>query len=41
MRLGDVVIMDNLNFHKMKVVREAIEATPIYLPTYSPKRNPI
>lgn len=41
---GDVVIMDNLNFHKMKVVREAIEAagaTPIYLPTYSPELNPI
>ena len=36
--------MDNLNFHKMKVVREAIEAvgaTPIYLPTYSPELNPI
>lgn len=41
---GDVVVMDNLNFHKMKVVREAIEAvgaTPIYLPTYSPELNPI
>ena len=36
--------MDNLNFHKMKVVRDAIEAvgaTPIYLPTYSPELNPI
>jgi len=44
LRVGDVVIMDNLNFHKMKVVREAIEAagaTPIYLPTYSPELNPI
>jgi transposase len=44
LRRGDVVIMDNLNFHKMKVVREAIEAagaTPIYLPTYSPELNPI
>ena len=30
--------MDNLNFHKMGVVRRAIEAAgamPIYLPTYS------
>jgi transposase len=44
LRRGDVVIMDNLNFHKMKVVRDAIEATgamPIYLPTYSPELNPI
>jgi transposase len=44
LRVGDVVIMDNLNFHKMKVVRDAIEAagaTPIYLPTYSPELNPI
>ena len=44
LRRGDIVIMDNLNFHKMKVVRKAIEAvgaTPIYLPTYSPELNPI
>lgn len=44
LRPGDVVVMDNLNFHKMKVVREAIEsvgATPLYLPTYSPELNPI
>jgi len=36
--------MDNLNFHKMLVVRRAIEAAgamPIYLPTYSPELNPI
>lgn len=41
---GDIVVMDNLNFHKMLVVRQAIEAagaTPIYLPTYSPELNPI
>ena len=41
---GDVVVMDNLNFHKMKVVRDAITAvgaTPVYLPTYSPELNPI
>ena len=44
LRIGDFVIMDNLNFHKMKVVRDAIEAagaTPLYLPTYSPELNPI
>lgn len=44
LKRGDIVIMDNLNFHKMKVVRDAIEAvgaTPIYLPTYSPELNPI
>ena len=36
--------MDNLNSHKMKSVREAIEAAgavPVYLPTYSPELNPI
>jgi transposase len=41
---GDIVVMDNLNFHKMKCVREAIAATgarAIYLPTYSPELNPI
>lgn len=41
---GDVVVMDNLNFHKMRVVRAAIEAVgaqPAYLPTYSPELNPI
>lgn len=44
LRRGDVVVMDNLNFHKMKSVRaliEAVGATPIYLPTYSPELNPI
>lgn len=44
LRRGDVVVMDNLNFHKMKSVRALIEAagaTPIYLPTYSPELNPI
>jgi transposase len=41
---GDVVVMDNLNSHKMKSVRAAITAAgalPIYLPTYSPELNPI
>jgi len=44
LRRGDVVVMDNLNFHKMQAVRDAIESaggTPIYLPTYSPELNPI
>ena len=44
LRRGDVVVMDNLNIHKMFVVRSAIEAagaTPVYLPTYSPELNPI
>jgi transposase len=41
---GDIVVMDNLNSHKMKAVRAAIEAAgamPVYLPTYSPELNPI
>ena len=41
---GDIVIMDNLNIHKMHVVREAIRDAggfPVYLPTYSPELNPI
>lgn len=44
LRRGDVVVMDNLNMHKMRAVREAIEAAgavPVYLPTYSPELNPI
>jgi transposase len=41
---GDIVVMHNLNVHKMRAVRSAIEAagtTPVYLPTYSPELNPI
>ncbi len=44
LRRGDVVVMDNLNMHKMRCVRDAIEAVgalPVYLPTYSPELNPI
>lgn len=44
LRQGDVVVMDNLNFHKMKVVRALIAsvgAKAMYLPTYSPELNPI
>ncbi len=40
----DIVIMDNLGSHKVAGVREAIEAvaaTPLYLPPYSPDLNPI
>jgi len=41
---GDVVMMDNLGAHKLKGVREAIEAKGarvIYLPPYSPDLNQI
>ncbi len=41
---GDVVVMDNLNAHKVAGVREAIEAVGAqvwYLPPYSPDLNPI
>ena len=41
---GDLVIMDNLSAHKVKGIREAIEATGaalLYLPPYSPDLNPI
>jgi len=41
---GDMVVIDNLPAHKVKGVREAIEASDaklIYLPPYSPDLNPI
>jgi transposase len=41
---GDVVVMDNLSSHKVKGVRERIEAAGaelLYLPPYSPDLNPI
>lgn len=41
---GDIVIMDNLPAHRVKGVREAIEAAGAdlhYLPPYSPDLNPI
>jgi transposase len=44
LRPGDVVVLDNLGAHKVKGVREAIEATGAelrYLPPYSPDLNPI
>lgn len=44
LRLGDIVIMDNLGSHKGKAVRQAIRragARLIFLPKYSPDLNPI
>lgn len=46
LRRGDVVVMDNLSSHYCVGVREAIEAdavgaTLMYLPPYSPELNPI
>lgn len=44
LRPGEVVVMDNLSSHKVKGVREAIEAAGCdlwYLPPYSPDYNPI
>ena len=41
---GDIVILDNLNSHKVAGVRAAIEAVGaelLYLPPYSPDLNPI
>ena len=43
-RRGDIVVMDNLSSHKVKGIRQAIEAvgaTLRYLPPYSPDLNPI
>ena len=40
----DIVIMDNLNVHKVKGVEEliiSVGAIPLYLPAYSPDLNPI
>lgn len=44
LRPGDIVVMDNLNVHKVAGVRRAIEARGAavwYLPPYSPDLNPI
>jgi transposase len=44
LRSGDIVIMDNLSSHKIRGVREAIQAAGaslLYLPPYSPDFNPI
>jgi transposase len=42
--VGEIVILDNLNSHKIRGVREAVEArgaSLVYLPPYSPDLNPI
>ena len=44
LRPGDTVVVDNLSSHKVAGVREAIEAVGaslLYLPPYSPDLNPI
>ena len=44
LRKGDIVVMDNLSCHKVKGVKEVIEASGAsvrYLPPYSPDLNPI
>jgi transposase len=44
LRLGEVVILDNLATHKVRGVRASIEAVGtrlLYLPPYSPDFNPI
>src|SRR5918996_2793988 len=44
LRAGNVVVLDNLKAHKVRGVREAIEASGarlLYLPPYSPDLNPI
>lgn len=41
---GDVVLMDNVRFHKADVIREAIEAVGarvLFTPPYSPEMNAI
>ena len=44
LRPGDIVVMDNMRSHHVKAVREILEAKGmkvLYLPLYSPDRNPI
>lgn len=44
LRSGDIVVMDNLAAHKVEGVRQALEAvgaSVLYLPPYSPDFNPI
>ena len=44
LRVGQIVIMDNLSSHHTRKVRTLIEArdcTVLFLPTYSPDFNPI
>ncbi len=44
LKRGQIVVMDNLQVHKMKRVRELIEGcgcSLVFLPSYSPDFNPI
>lgn len=44
LRPGDVVVMDNLRVHHIKEVKTLLKtagARPLFLPPYSPERNPI
>ena len=41
LRSGDLVVVDNLAAPKTAGLREAVEASLVYLPTYSPDLNPI
>ena len=44
LRPGQIVVMDNISFHKTATVKELIEfkgASILFLPTYSPDLNPI
>jgi transposase len=44
LKLGDIVVADNLGSHKVAGVREAINAcgaSMLFLPSYSPDLNPI
>jgi transposase len=44
LKAGDVVVLDNLNCHTQKAVRQALQAAGCrveYLPAYSPDLNPI
>jgi len=44
LRVGQLVVMDNINFHHTKRVKDLIESVGckiLFLPTYSPDLNPI
>ena len=44
LKTGDILVLDNVAFHKVAGIREAIEARGarlLYLPPYSPDLNPI
>jgi len=44
LKAGQIVVMDNINFHKNPKVKELIKSVGcgfLFLPTYSPDLNPI